>query len=71
MGMRDIFLEYYGNGVAVYRPGTSIVAATKESFDEALAYALVEWPDGEIRVKVSQDMRALLAAFPPRCPRCG
>ncbi len=69
--MEEVSIEIVGSDVIVYRPGTSMVTLTVLALDEALALARIEWPDFEIRVIVSTDVRDLIKQLPAKCAQCG
>ncbi len=68
--MRETCVEFMGDEVVVYFPGTSDVAITKPSLEEAFAFARAEWPDLGVRVILSKDIRDLIPQFPPKCSLC-
>ncbi len=53
--MKEVYVEFVDREVVVYLPGTTKVATTKPSLEEALVFERAEWPDLEIRVTCSQD----------------
>ncbi len=68
--MRETYVEFMDHEVLVYFPGTTQVAITTPSLEEALAFARAEWPDLGVRVVLPKDACDFITQCPPKCPQC-
>ncbi len=55
MALQEVFIEFVGHEVVVFRPSTTEVVIVKSAFEDALAFARAKWPDLGIRVIKSKD----------------